>query len=104
MGSHELVRRGLYVHKKLSKTYVTTGVGQKDQFWLTQSGMQDKDTQRENEMVKETIKGIRIPPAPPGQHWQKFEEEDAGVWWYYEGPLGKWWIPVGEAEIEPYPV
>ena len=44
------------------------GVGQKHQFWLTQSGMQDKDTQRENEMVKETIKGIRIPPAPPGQH------------------------------------
>jgi hypothetical protein len=185
MGSHELVRRGLYVHKKLSKTYVMTGVGQTRKLQVLflialvaqaistsvpktpfQEGeaqgisvamfrepatksissimdMQDKDTRegndnvatvikteicgetltrycvkernefarsdrnrdeklatysavwvppqtlgkqknqllknpnlapkvqkaRENEMVKETIKGIRIPPTPPGQHW-----------------------------------
>ena len=34
----ELVRKGLYMHKKLSKSYVTRGVGQKDLFWLTVPG------------------------------------------------------------------
>ena len=27
------------MHKKLSEAYVTTGVGQKNQFWLTQAGL-----------------------------------------------------------------
>jgi hypothetical protein len=34
----ELVRRGLFIHKKLSKAYVKTGIGHPDQFWLSQIG------------------------------------------------------------------
>lgn len=36
------------------------------------------------------------PPLPcvsgkkPGDHWTKYED-DGTIWFYYEGPLGKWW-------------
>lgn len=35
----------------------------------------------------------RGPPAPgdmPKKHWQMFQD-NGSVWFYYEGPLGKWW-------------
>lgn len=45
-------------------------------------------------------------PKPPGlnggPHWTKFKDDDT-CWWYYEGPLGKWWC--GEepgSQPEPY--
>ena len=34
----ELVRKGLYVHKQLSKSYVPHGIRQIDLFWLTVRG------------------------------------------------------------------
>lgn len=30
------------------------------------------------------------PSIPPGEHWTKYQD-DGVMWWYYEGPLGKWW-------------
>ena len=32
------------------------------------------------------------PESPPGEHWKKFDDE-GHIWWYYEGPRGKWWSP-----------
>jgi len=30
------------------------------------------------------------PPNPPGDHWVKYTD-DGALWWFYDGPLGKWW-------------
>eukprot|EP00928_Gymnodinium_smaydae_P036696 TRINITY_DN25611_c0_g1_i1.p1 TRINITY_DN25611_c0_g1~~TRINITY_DN25611_c0_g1_i1.p1 ORF type:complete len:237 (+),score=38.53 TRINITY_DN25611_c0_g1_i1:73-783(+) len=31
-----------------------------------------------------------VPARPPGEYWTRYN--DCGeLWWYYEGPLGKWW-------------
>ena len=41
------------------------------------------------------------PPPPPGEHWQCFD--DAGVlWWFYDGPKGKWWLTDSDAVPQPY--
>lgn len=47
----------------------------------------------------EVLPGLerRAPSPPPWggdstDVWTHFEDEEADrVWWYYEGPLGKWW-------------
>jgi len=31
-----------------------------------------------------------MPEKPPGDHWTKYIDDDT-IWWYYEGPKGKWW-------------
>jgi len=32
------------------------------------------------------------PPKPPGDNWTQYTDEGQDkTWWYYEGPLGKWW-------------
>jgi len=30
------------------------------------------------------------PAPPPGLHWKRYVDSGT-LWWYYEGPLGKWW-------------
>mmetsp|Transcript_13368 Transcript_13368/g.25240 ORF Transcript_13368/g.25240 Transcript_13368/m.25240 type:complete len:425 (-) Transcript_13368:58-1332(-) len=41
------------------------------------------------------------PPPPPGAGWSKFTD-DGHFWWFYEGPLGKWWCQDVDKYIEPY--
>lgn len=41
------------------------------------------------------------PARPPGQFWVKFNDEGS-VWWYYEGPKGKWWCTVADMQPKPY--
>merc|ERR1711920_1182870 len=36
------------------------------------------------------VRPQRSPGPPPGLHWTRYHD-DGEVWWYYEGPLGKWW-------------
>jgi len=47
-----------------------------------------------------------IPDPPPGDGWSEFDDQGT-TWWYYEGPLGKFWIQPGEGDdhtkIQPYP-
>ena len=44
----------------------------------------------------------KAPSRPPGDGWIQYE--DHGVpWWYYEGPLGKWWWFCKDGQ-EPAPV
>merc|ERR1712190_153320 len=44
-------------------------------------------------------------PAPPGDRpskfWQQFKDGDA-LWYYYEGPLGKWWCQDKDETPEPF--
>lgn len=54
------------------------------------------------------VQSRRAPSPPPWggdstDVWTHFADEEAGkVWWYYEGPLGKWWCKQqGEAPV-PY--
>jgi len=42
------------------------------------------------------------PGKPPGPDWKKYVDGETH-WWYYEGPLGKWWVQEDGAEPEPYP-
>jgi hypothetical protein len=43
----------------------------------------------------------RAPPRPPGEYWTQYTDEGQDkVWWYYEGPLGKWWCD-DDAETVP---
>eukprot|EP00440_Ansanella_granifera_P048081 gb/GFBE01052083.1/.p1 GENE.gb/GFBE01052083.1/~~gb/GFBE01052083.1/.p1 ORF type:complete len:248 (+),score=57.31 gb/GFBE01052083.1/:1-744(+) len=44
------------------------------------------------------------PQEPPGEHWVPYLDPDlSSVWWYYDGPCGKWWTAdLAEAEILPY--
>lgn len=42
------------------------------------------------------------PAPPPGENWKKFVD-DGHEWWYYEGPLGKWYVPEPGKDPEPYP-
>ena len=30
------------------------------------------------------------PPPPPGDFWTAYQDPVDGAWWYYEGPLGRW--------------
>lgn len=41
------------------------------------------------------------PLPPPGAGWSKFVD-DGHFWWFYEGPLGKWWCQDLDMEVEPY--
>jgi len=42
----------------------------------------------------------QIPPNPPGEFWTEYVDDDV-YWWYYEGPLGKWWMQ--ETDTRPSP-
>jgi len=41
----------------------------------------------------------RAPSPPPGDHWKKFTDGGT-LWWYYEGPLGKWWCTDEKKELQ----
>ena len=42
------------------------------------------------------------PPPPPGDHWTKFDDE-GNIWWYYHGPLGKYWAEDSlKHDVQPY--
>jgi len=41
------------------------------------------------------------PAPPPGEHWTKYEDEGT-VWFYYEGPFGKFWCPNDARDPQPY--
>lgn len=42
------------------------------------------------------------PTPPPGVHWTKYEDE-GNLWWYYDGPLGKFWCPDSKkGDIQPF--
>lgn len=43
----------------------------------------------------------RKPAMPPGEGWMKFQDNGTD-WYYYEGPLGKWWVLEGSDEIMPF--
>ena len=40
------------------------------------------------------------PDKPPGEDWKAFIDDDL-KWWYYDGPLGKWWYSE-QTGVEPY--
>jgi len=41
------------------------------------------------------------PPNPPGPGWQRCIDEDV-MWWYYEGPHGKWWKQEEDEKPQPW--
>uniref|UniRef100_A0A7S4W4Y7 2'-phosphotransferase n=1 Tax=Alexandrium monilatum TaxID=311494 RepID=A0A7S4W4Y7_9DINO len=41
------------------------------------------------------------PPPPPGDEWTKYQDNGKD-WYYYEGPLGRWWCESGSDEVQPY--
>mmetsp|Transcript_150952 Transcript_150952/g.485109 ORF Transcript_150952/g.485109 Transcript_150952/m.485109 type:complete len:126 (+) Transcript_150952:1-378(+) len=43
----------------------------------------------------------RAPPLPPGECWVRYTDKGV-LWWYYEGPLGKWWMSVGDTSPIPW--
>mmetsp|Transcript_78239 Transcript_78239/g.162449 ORF Transcript_78239/g.162449 Transcript_78239/m.162449 type:complete len:475 (-) Transcript_78239:70-1494(-) len=51
---------------------------------------EDEDQQKEA-YDPESYAEDGAPQPPPGEHWTQYE--DKGVfWWYYDGPLGQWWL------------
>lgn len=41
---------------------------------------------------------VSRPPGPPGEFWTQYTDEGQGkTWWFYEGPLGKWWCDDDDA-------
>lgn len=39
------------------------------------------------------------PLPPPGVNWTQYTDEGQGkTWWFYDGPLGKWWCDDDDAE------
>ena len=44
----------------------------------------------------------KAPSRPPGDGWTQYEDHGV-LWWYYEGPLGKWWWFCKDGQ-EPAPV
>lgn len=43
----------------------------------------------EIKQMEEPEPAVIMPSGPPGEHWATYNDEAQGVWWYYEGPLGK---------------
>lgn len=41
------------------------------------------------------------PPPPPGKPWVKYVD-DGILWWFYDGPLGKWWMQEVDEEPQPW--
>lgn len=41
------------------------------------------------------------PPSPPGQHWIKYIDDEV-LWWFYDGPKGKWWQQQHDTEPQPW--
>mmetsp|Transcript_126608 Transcript_126608/g.369961 ORF Transcript_126608/g.369961 Transcript_126608/m.369961 type:complete len:451 (+) Transcript_126608:98-1450(+) len=41
------------------------------------------------------------PPPPPGDHWTKYQDHGRD-WFFYEGPLGRWWCESAADEIQPF--
>lgn len=42
-----------------------------------------------------TANGPDAPDKPPGPGWTKYIDDDV-IWYFYEGPKGKWWMQEGE--------
>uniref|UniRef100_A0A7S4V3K5 Uncharacterized protein n=1 Tax=Alexandrium monilatum TaxID=311494 RepID=A0A7S4V3K5_9DINO len=43
----------------------------------------------------------RAPPRPPGLYWTQYRD-DGLLWWYYEGPLGRWFCANAKEDPTPY--
>jgi len=43
----------------------------------------------------------QAPPEPPGEYWTKYTDE-GHLWWYYEGPLGRWWCIDAHKQVMPF--
>mmetsp|Transcript_2636 Transcript_2636/g.8847 ORF Transcript_2636/g.8847 Transcript_2636/m.8847 type:complete len:184 (+) Transcript_2636:3-554(+) len=43
----------------------------------------------------------KTPLPPPGEHWTKYQDRGKD-WFYYEGPLGRWWCEAESNEVQPY--
>jgi len=74
---------------------------------------------QETSIVKKTEDGSELPPVlqassgrptetadgvpekPPGEHWTKYTD-DGALWWYYEGPKGKWWMQNTDERPQPW--
>ena len=41
------------------------------------------------------------PRKPPGKHWTMYTDQGTD-WWYYEGPLGKWYMGVDDEKPQLY--
>eukprot|EP00428_Durinskia_dybowskii_P003847 CAMPEP_0170281888 /NCGR_PEP_ID=MMETSP0116_2-20130129/40964_1 /TAXON_ID=400756 /ORGANISM="Durinskia baltica, Strain CSIRO CS-38" /LENGTH=330 /DNA_ID=CAMNT_0010533231 /DNA_START=26 /DNA_END=1018 /DNA_ORIENTATION=- len=41
------------------------------------------------------------PDDPPGDHWTKYTD-DGVLWWFYDGPKGKWWKQEADAKPQPW--
>lgn len=52
-------------------------------------------TNQEMRVVAQLRRMCKHPPPPPGKHWEQFDDEGV-LWWYYEGPLGKWFTYDGQ--------
>lgn len=44
------------------------------------------------------VGSLEGPDGPPGAFWQQFQDNGV-IWWYYEGPQGKWWCQ--EPDLKP---
>lgn len=45
--------------------------------------------------------GCERPAPPPGDDWQRFSD-DGVLWWFYDGPKGKWWMANTETKPQPF--
>merc|ERR1711972_846682 len=67
----------------------------------------DKNQEHRASPSKRPSRFSEKPPEPPGPNWKKYVD-DGFFWYYYEGPLGKWWAQQKEGsqeigEVEPWP-
>jgi hypothetical protein len=69
-------------------------------------GEHDGEAAQEEEEAIQAEPPMGTPSPPPGEHWSKFHDNGI-MWWYYEGPLGKWWCQderdIGPSQPMPYP-
>jgi len=51
----------------------------------------------------ETADASDGPAPPPGEYWTNYKDDDK-IWWYYDGPKGKWWcIDSNRTHIDRFP-
>ena len=52
------------------------------------------------EISSDTESSGGSPMTPPGKHWLLVTDPDEQLWWYYDGPKGKYWMGEGHEKPE----
>lgn len=68
--------------------------------WIMARGGDPRETAMQAEGMS-----LGWPPKPPARHWIRYQDtESDDNWWYYDGPLGQFWLQdeSSEAEIKTY--